>query len=148
MRLAKHSATLNRHAACSTSTATPTATSSAAWSNDAELVAEGLLQGLTQLLPGVATILGTLVRHGCAELLSSRLVVVSVTPVSICVCGLRCQAHNRLFQGASSAAQGRLSGFVNEMVAGQERGKAPLAARTACEAQFDAISGRAVRPRA
>ena len=28
--------------------------------NDAELVAEGLLQGLTQLLPGVATILGTL----------------------------------------------------------------------------------------
>ena len=29
--------------------------------NDADLVAEGLLQGLTQLLPGVATILGTLV---------------------------------------------------------------------------------------
>ena len=31
--------------------------------NDAELVAEGLLQGLTQLLPGVATILGLSLIH-------------------------------------------------------------------------------------
>ena len=54
--------------------------------NDAELVAEGLLQGLTQLLPGVATILGTL---GIMAVLNPFIafVVVAVTPVSIWFAG-------------------------------------------------------------
>ena len=50
--------------------------------NDADLVAEGLLQGLTQLLPGVATILGTLVVMAVLNPVIA-LVVVLVTPVSI-----------------------------------------------------------------
>ena len=65
--------------------------------NDADLVAEGLLQGLTQLLPGVATILGTLV---VMAVLNPGFGDAGVH----CFCGLRCQAHNRLFQGAERCA--------------------------------------------
>ena len=86
--------------------------------NDAELVAEGLLQGLTQLLPGAATILGTL----CVMAVLNpfiAFVVVAVTPLSIWFAGFVAKRTAGFF-AANSAAQGRLSGFVNEMVAGQE----------------------------
>ena len=85
--------------------------------NDAELVAEGLLQGLTQLLPGVATILGTL----CVMAVLNpfiALVVVLVTPVSIWFAGFVTRRTDGFFR-AQSAAQGKLSGYINEMVAGQ-----------------------------
>ena len=101
--------------------------------NDAELVAEGLLQGLTQLLPGVATILGTL---GIMAVLNPFIafVVVAVTPVSIWFAGFVAKRTAGFF-AANSAAQGRLSGFVNEMVAGQEVVRA-FGCEAACEAQF------------
>ncbi len=85
--------------------------------NDAEQVAEGLLQGLTQLLPGVVTIFGTL----CVMTALSpaiALAVVLVTPVSIVFAGFVAKRTAGFFK-AQSAAQGRLSGFVNEMVSGQ-----------------------------
>ena len=101
--------------------------------NDAELVAEGLLQGLTQLLPGVATILGTLVIMAVLNPFIA-FVVVAVTPVSIWFAGFVAKRTAGFF-AANSAAQGRLSGFVNEMVAGQEVVRA-FGCEAACEAQF------------
>ena len=105
--------------------------------NDADLVAEGLLQGLTQLLPGVATILGTLVVMAVLNPVIA-LVVVLVTPVSIAFAGFVARRTTGFFK-AQSAAQGRLSGFVNEMVAGQSVVKA-FGYEDRCFAQFDAIS--------
>jgi ATP-binding cassette, subfamily B, multidrug efflux pump len=105
--------------------------------NDAELVAEGLLQGLTQLLPGVATILGTLVVMAVLNPVIA-LVVVLVTPVSIAFAGFVARRTTGFFK-AQGAAQGRLSGFVNEMVAGQSVVKA-FGYEDRCFAQFDAIS--------
>ena len=105
--------------------------------NDAELVAEGLLQGLTQLLPGVATILGTL----CVMAVLNpfiAFVVVAVTPLSIWFAGFVAKRTAGFF-AANSAAQGRLSGFVNEMVAGQEVVRA-FGCEAACEARFAEIT--------
>ena len=105
--------------------------------NDAEWVSEGLLQGLTQLLPGVATILGTL-----AVMLVLNpfiaLVVVLVTPVSIWYAGFIAKKSARYFKKQSDA-QGRLSGFVNEMVSGQDVVTA-FGYEERCYAAFDAIS--------
>lgn len=105
--------------------------------NDAEWVSEGLLQGLTQLLPGVATILGTL-----AVMLALNpfiaLVVVLVTPVSIWYAGFIAKRSSNYFK-KQSAAQGRLSGFVNEMVSGQDVVTA-FGYEERCYAAFDAIS--------
>lgn len=104
--------------------------------NDVEQVAEGLLQGLTQLLPGVATILGTL---GVMVALSPAiaLVVVLVTPLSIVFAGFVAKRTAGFFK-AQSAAQGRLSGFVNEMVSGQSIINA-FDDTERCFADFDAI---------
>ena len=105
--------------------------------NDTELVAEGLLQGLTQLLPGIATILGTL---GIMLFLNPfiALVVVAVTPVSIWFAGFVAKRSAGFFT-ANSAAQGRLSGFVNEMVSGQEVVRA-FGYEAECERQFADIT--------
>lgn len=105
--------------------------------NDAELVAEGLLQGLTQLLPGVATILGTL----CVMAVLNpfiALVVVLVTPVSIWFAGFVAKRTDGFFR-AQSAAQGKLSGYINEMVAGQSVVRA-FGYEQRCFDEFDKIS--------
>ncbi|BFJ84274.1 ABC transporter ATP-binding protein [Ruthenibacterium sp. TH_2024_36131] len=105
--------------------------------NDAELVAEGLLQGLTQLLPGVATILGTL----CVMAVLNpfiALVVVLVTPVSIWFAGFVARRTDGFFR-AQSAAQGKLSGYINEMVAGQSIVRS-FGYEQRCFEEFDKIS--------
>ncbi len=105
--------------------------------NDAELVAEGLLQGLTQLLPGLATILGTLAVMAALNPLIA-LIVVAVTPLSIWFAGFMARRTSRFFI-AQSSAQGRLSGFVNEMVAGQDVVRA-FGYEDQCFEEFDRIS--------
>ncbi len=104
--------------------------------NDAELVAEGLLQGLTQLLPGVATILGTLVVMAVLNPVIA-LIVVLVTPVSIVFASFVAKRTSSFFK-AQSAAQGRLSGYVNEMVSGQNIVKS-FGYTERCFANFDEI---------
>lgn len=105
--------------------------------NDAELVSEGLLQGLTQLLPGVATILGTL---GVMLWLNPwiALVVVLVTPLSILFAGFVTKRTSGYFR-AQSNAQGKLSGYINEMVTGEQVVK-HLGYQQRCFEQFDTIS--------
>lgn len=105
--------------------------------NDAEWVAEGLLQGLTQLLPGAATILGTLAVMAVLNPFIA-LVVVLVTPVSIWFAGFIAKRTSGFFK-AQSAAQGRLSGFINEMVSGQDVVRS-FGYEQRCFDDFDAIS--------
>lgn len=85
--------------------------------NDADAVSEGLLQGGSQLFPGVITILATLV---LMLVLDARiaLVVIIITPLSIVFARVVVSRTGRLFT-YQSVAQGKISGFVNEMVANQ-----------------------------
>ncbi|HJB40397.1 MAG TPA: ABC transporter ATP-binding protein/permease [Candidatus Ruthenibacterium avium] len=86
--------------------------------NDTEQVSEGLFQALTQFLPGVGTILGTLaVMLGLNPVIA--LVVVIITPVSMWFAAFMAKRTSHLFR-QQSEAQGALSGYVNEMVEGQE----------------------------
>ena len=105
--------------------------------NDADAVSEGLLQGLTQLLPGAATIVGVLgimlrLNWGIA------LLVALVTPLSIFFAKFVAGRTHALFQ-RQAAAQGRLSGYVSEMVNGQPLVKA-FGYETPCTEQFEAIN--------
>ncbi len=105
--------------------------------NDADAVSEGLLQGLTQLFPGIATILGTLVVMLVLHPLIA-LVVVLVTPLSIFFAGFVAKRTAHLFR-QQSAAQGRLSGYINEMVSGQQIVKS-FGYEKECMEEFDQIS--------
>lgn len=105
--------------------------------NDADAVAEGLLQGLTQLLPGAVTIVGVL-----AIMLSLNpgiaLVVALVTPLSIFFAKFVAGRTHELFR-KQAAAQGRLSAYVSEMVGGQDLVKA-FGYETPCLQTFAAIN--------
>lgn len=85
--------------------------------NDADAIAEGLLQAITQLVPGAVTILATLVVM-CVLNLPIALVVILVTPLSILFAryiGLRTSKYFR----EQSEAQGALSSQVTETVGNQ-----------------------------
>lgn len=86
--------------------------------NDTEQVSEGLFQALTQLLPGVGTILGTLIVMAMLNPFITVVVAV-ITPVSIWFASFMAKRTSHLFR-RQSEAQGELSGYVNEMVEGQE----------------------------
>ncbi len=105
--------------------------------NDADLVSEGILQGLTQLLPGICTIAGTLVVMAVLNPVIT-LVVVCVTPVSIWFAGFVAKRTSGFFK-QQSEAQGKMSGFVNEMVSGQAVIKA-FAAEDECFDRCDKIT--------
>lgn len=85
--------------------------------NDADAVAEGLLQGLTQLFPGVVTIVATI---GLMMTLNKviAIVVIVVTPLSIIFSRIVARRTSQMFR-QQSVAQGDLSGFVGEMVQNQ-----------------------------
>lgn len=105
--------------------------------NDADAVSDGILQGLTQLLPGVATILGTL----CVMMTLNpviALVVVCVTPLSIVFASFIARRTTGYFR-RQSAAQGALSGYVNEMISGQSVVTA-FGYEQRCFAQFDEMN--------
>lgn len=105
--------------------------------NDTDLVCDGILHGLTQLLPGVATILGTLAVMLVLNPLVT-LAVVLVTPLSILFAGFVGKRTAHMFR-KQSEAQGKLSGHINEMVAGQSVVKA-FGYEKECFARFDEIA--------
>ena len=105
--------------------------------NDTDAVSEGLLQGLTQLLPGAATILGVLVIMFYLNPFIA-LVVVLVTPLSILFARFVASRTHALFR-KQAAAQGQLSAYVNEMVNGQDLVKA-FGHETQCCKTFDRIN--------
>ncbi len=105
--------------------------------NDADAVADGLLQGMTQLLPGLVTIAGTLIIMLVINPVMA-LVVVLVTPASIFFAKFIATRTSDLFK-KQSAAQGRLSGYVREMVSGQNVVEA-FDAQKGCIEAFEQIN--------
>ena len=105
--------------------------------NDADAVAEGLFQGLTQLLPGVATILGVLVVMFRLNWFIA-LVVVLVTPLSILFARFIARRTRDLFR-AQAEAQGALSSYVNEMIGGQDLIKV-FGRQQTCLADFEKMN--------
>ncbi|MDD3430265.1 MAG: ABC transporter ATP-binding protein [Oscillospiraceae bacterium] len=105
--------------------------------NDAELVSDGLQQGLTQMIPGVVTIVGTLVIMLVLNPLIA-LVVVLITPLSIFVASFIAGRSRKLFVKQSQAS-GALSAYINETVANQTVVKA-FGQESYCQKEFEKIT--------
>ncbi len=105
--------------------------------NDADAVSEGLLQGLTQLLPGAATILGVLFIMFYLNFFIA-LIVVLVTPLSILFARFVARRTHSLFK-KQAQAQGVLSSYVDEMVGSQDLVKA-FGYEESCYHHFDEIN--------
>lgn len=85
--------------------------------NDADAVAEGLTQALSQLIPGSVTIIATLIVM-CTLNIPIALIVILVTPISIFFAryvGL----HTSKYFKEQAGVQGEMSGLINEMVGNQ-----------------------------
>ncbi|MCI8458913.1 MAG: ABC transporter ATP-binding protein [Clostridia bacterium] len=105
--------------------------------NDTDLISDGLIQGFTQLFSGVVTVAGTLgvMLWYCWQL---ALVVVLITPVSICVAYLIARATHNMFK-LQQKKRGELSGLAEEDLSGAKAVKA-FGREHAAEAQFDAVN--------
>ena len=106
--------------------------------NDVDQVGDGLLQGLTQLFTGVVTIVGTLV-FMLSISVPVAVVVVLVTPLSVVVAMAIARLSNHSF-AAQQRIQGRLGGYIEEMVGNQKLVDA-FAHGDEAQADFDTING-------
>lgn len=84
--------------------------------NDTDLISDGLIQGFTQLFSGIVTVAGTIVFMVSLNV-SVTLVVVLITPVSICVAYLIARATHNMFKTQQSK-RGELSGLTEEVLSG------------------------------
>lgn len=107
--------------------------------NDIDQVSDGLLQGFTQLLTGIMTILGTLLFMLFANVWITLLVVV-MTPLSLFVAAFIAKKTFRHFK-AQSKTQGELSAFIAERV-GNQKLMISFAREEVNEEQFDEINAR------
>ena len=107
--------------------------------NDADQVSEGLLQGLTQLFPGIVTILGTIIIMLVLNPFIA-MVVVFITPLSIFFAKFITKKTHKYFL-KQSREQGELGGYINEMVTGQHIIQS-FAYEEECMDAFDEISER------
>lgn len=105
--------------------------------SDTEQIGDGLLQGFTQLFTGIVTIAGTLI-FMLAINPGITLVVVLITPVSFVVAYFIARGSHRSFQ-EQMADRGRISSYVEEMVAGHKAVKA-FAYEERAQNQFDEIN--------
>lgn len=85
--------------------------------NDADAVAEGLMQAVAQLIPGAVTIIATLVVM-CMLNFPIALIVIVVTPLSILFARFVGVRTSRFFR-KQAETQGAISGYINEMVGNQ-----------------------------
>lgn len=87
------------------------------FTNDIDAVADGLQQAVTQLFPGIVTLLGT---FGFMLYLSWQvtLAVALVTPISIAVARFIVGRSTRMFREQTQTL-GQLGGYVEEMIGGQ-----------------------------
>ena len=86
--------------------------------NDVDQVADGLLQGLTQLFSGVVTIVGTLV-FMLSLSVPMAIVVVLVTPLSMLAAWLIAKFSDKSFAD-QQRIQGQLGGHIEEYVGSQK----------------------------
>lgn len=89
---------------------------------DTDLISDGLIQGFTQLFSGVVTVAGTLaiMLWYCWQL---ALVVVLITPVSICVAYLIARATHNMFT-LQQQKRGALTALAEENLSGAKTVKA------------------------
>lgn len=105
--------------------------------NDAEAVSEGVLQALTQLIPGIVTIVATIALMFSLHAGIALLVVV-LTPVSVLFAQFVASRTGHNFR-RQSASQGELSGLVNETLSNQGLVRAFCAEQQA-QQQFEQAS--------
>ena len=105
--------------------------------NDTDLISDGLIQGFTQLFSGIVTVAGTIVFMLKLNL-SVTLVVVLITPVSICVAYLIARATHNMFK-LQQAKRGELSGLSEEALSGVKEIKA-FGREKISEAEFDGVN--------
>ncbi|MCI9575768.1 MAG: ABC transporter ATP-binding protein [Clostridiales bacterium] len=107
--------------------------------NDVEQVSEGLLQGITQFFTGIVTIIGTLIFMFTISPII-MLVVVLVTPLSLFVASFIAKFSHKMFV-QQQAAQGELSGYIEELISNQKIVKTFRYEKRAQE-QFEEINHR------
>ena len=107
--------------------------------NDVEQIADGLLQGATQLFTGVVTIVGTLIFMLSVNVVITAVVVV-ITPVSLLVAAFIAKRTYDMFR-LQSQVRGEQTGFVEEMVGNQKVVQAFGQEKKSLE-QFDEINER------
>lgn len=107
--------------------------------NDVDQVGDGLLQGLTQLFTGVATIVGTIIFMFSISSVMA-LVVILVTPLSIAAASLIARFSHKSFVD-QQRIQGELGGYVEEMV-GNQRLVSAFAFGDKANAAFGEINSR------
>ena len=107
--------------------------------NDVDQVGDGLLQGFTQLLNGIVTLVGTL---GFMFSLSVpvAIVVIVFTPLSIMVAGQIAKRSSASF-ASQQALQGRLTGYAEQTISNQ-RLISVFAQGEACQREFEDINER------
>lgn len=85
--------------------------------NDADAVSEGFLQALSQLVPGIVTIVATIIVMLLLNV-PIALVVIVATPLSIVFARFVASRTSKMFR-AQTQAQGLMSGYINEIVNNQ-----------------------------
>ena len=86
--------------------------------NDVDQIGDGLMQGTTQLVCGVATIVGTLACM-CSVSVWMALVVMCATPLSLVAAALIARLSSKGF-AAQQELQGRVSAHIEEYVGNQQ----------------------------
>ena len=84
--------------------------------SDIEIIADGMLQGMTQLFSGIVTVLTTIVFMFMLNWVVA-LVVVVLTPVSLFVAAFIARGSHKYFT-AQAARRGELSGYCEESLGG------------------------------
>ena len=105
--------------------------------NDTDLISDGLIQGFTQLFTGVVTIIGTII-FMIQRNVTVTLVVVLITPVSICVAYFIARATHNMFR-RQQTMRGTLSGLSEEALSGVKVIKAFNREKQA-EKEFDEVN--------
>ena len=106
---------------------------------DIELIAAGLLQGGSQFLTGILTIIGTIALMFYTQF-NITILVLLLTPLSLAVAQFIAKRVYTRFQ-AQSKIRGELSGFVEEMV-GNEALIKNLAYEESAQQRFNEINTR------
>lgn len=105
--------------------------------NDTDLISDGLIQGFTQLFSGIVTVIGTIIFMVQLHL-TVTLVVVLITPVSICVAYFIARATHNMFK-LQQTKRGELSGLTEEVISGIKVVKA-FNREESAEKEFDTVN--------
>lgn len=107
--------------------------------NDVDSISNGLLQGTTELITGLVTIVGTLFFMVSINPMIAAIVVV-LTPLSFFVASFISKKSHHLFT-EQSATQGELGGYIEEMIGNQKIVKT-FSFEDRAQEQFEEINQR------